>query len=148
MTWGTCYKSNGNTLNNIYSELPPLMSDQRLFTSYDPNYETNETFMEKNNITSNYEYRQYLTQNADSIMEENRQNVCNDSGICVFSQTGFKQRNKEGKYLYSGHSDTTRPYGYEDSNMKSKYVSEKALESRMSAPILNQQQLLQYPRSK
>lgn len=148
MTWGTCYKNNGNTLNNIYTELPAIMNDQRIFTSYDPNYEANEEYMKNNNIHSNYEYRQYLTKHADEIMEENRRNACNDCGICVFSQTGFTQRNKEGKYLYKGHSDTTRRYGYEDSDMKSKYVSEMALESRMSAPILNQQQLLQYPRSK
>ena len=139
--------SSKNGLNNKYSEIAPFMSDARLFTEYDPNYETNDRFMVQHNIESNYQYRQYLIQNGMEILNMNRQNACNNTGRCVFHENAFKQRNPEGKYLYKGHSDETKPYGYENSDMKEKYISSSGLQSRLAAPIMNQQDLLKTPRA-
>ena len=136
-----------NGFNNKYSELAPFMSDSRLFTSYDPNYETNDNFMEKNNIQTNYDYRQFLIHNANEIIDNNNKEHCMNVGTCRFSMEPYSERNPEGKYLYKGHSDQHKPYGYETSDMKEKYVSRDALQSRLAAPILNQQDLLSYPRN-
>ena len=37
MSWSTCYSGS----NNIHKNMPPLMSDSRQFTNFDPNCEAN-----------------------------------------------------------------------------------------------------------
>jgi hypothetical protein len=133
------YSNKGLGFNNKYSDFAPLMSDSRMFTAYDPHYENNDKYMEKNNIETNYDYRQYLIQNADKIIKENQQTMCDQVGVCRFSSEPYVQRNPEGKYLYKGHSDKNQPYGYESSDMKDTYVQKSARQSRMAAPIMSQQ---------
>lgn len=133
------YSNKGLGFNNKYSNYAPLMSDSRLFTSYDPHYENNDKFMEQHHIETNYDYRQYLIRNADKIIEDNQRTMCNQVGVCRFSTESYTQRNPEGKYLYKGHSDKTQPYGYETSDMKKTYVEKSARQSRMAAPIMSQQ---------
>ena len=83
MSWGTCYSGS----NNIYHDFPPLMNDERIFTSYDPNNEINERIMEQQNIKSNYDYRMFLTRNGNNIIKKNQYNSCNQCGFCQFGDT-------------------------------------------------------------
>ena len=53
----------------------PGMQDARCFTSYKPNCELNLKMKSLNNIKTNGEYRQFLQQNADSIMNQ-MQTMC------------------------------------------------------------------------
>ena len=64
-----CYK----TSNNKYFNAPPLMSDGRHFTDYRPSCIVNTMLKINNKLTNSYEYRKYLTQNADKIINQNRQ---------------------------------------------------------------------------
>lgn len=127
--------------NNAYDSFPPLMSDSRLFTHYEP---INNSIIEKNNIKSNYEYRQFLMKHGDSIRVDNKKNACDQTGYCQFqTQTDF-----HNKYLYKGLSDTTQPYGYETSDLKANYISSQSLNSRLYAPIMTQDKLLRSFRDK
>ena len=135
---GTCYSGT----NNTYTSAPPLMSDKRMFTYYDPNNTLNERVMTENNIQTNYEYRQYLTKHGDTIVRQNQEDACNECGGCPYSETN-KQMNSEGKYLFKGSSDLTIPYGYEASDMKSYYLDKQSLDSRMHTSVLTQGQLMQ-----
>jgi hypothetical protein len=63
-----CYK----TTNNKYFNCPPRMSDGRQFTDYRPTCDVNNLIASNNNLVSSYDYRQYLIQNADKLMDINR----------------------------------------------------------------------------
>lgn len=141
--WGTCYSGS----NNLHFDAPPLMSDRRAFTSYDPNNETNERIVKENNIKSNYEYRQFLIQNGEKIIKGNQTGACNMCGFCQYG-TSYQSRNKEGKYMYKGSSDTHMPYGYELTDLKADYLERQALQSRMDASVVSQQELLFLTRAK
>lgn len=55
----------------------PGMSDGRCFTTYMSNCELNKRIMTSSN-TSNNDYRAYLQQNAETLMQ-NTNKVCSDS---------------------------------------------------------------------
>ena len=140
--WGTCYSGS----NNLHFDSPPLMSDQRAFTSYDPNNELNEVIIKEHQIKSNYDYRQFLIANGEKIIKNNQLSTCNMCGFCQYGPA-FQSRNKEGKYLYKGSSDTYTPYGYEMSDLKAEYLERQSLQSRLDTPVLSQQELLHITRS-
>jgi hypothetical protein len=63
----TCNK----TSNNKYFECPALMEDGRAFTDYRPSSDVENMIQYSNNIMSSYEYRQFLINNANKIMDVN-----------------------------------------------------------------------------
>ena len=64
-----CYK----TSNNKYSNAPPLMSDGRHFTDYRPNCLLNNNLQLEANSLNSYDYKVFLTRNAEKIINMNRQ---------------------------------------------------------------------------
>lgn len=140
MSWGTCYSAS----NNIHTDFPALMSDGRIYTSYQSDCKTNNNLIKKENIRTNFDYRQYLTRNANKIMNQNKQSSCNMCGVC---QYGYPLHVQNDKYLFKSIQDNNQPYGYENSDLKNEYLSRQQLQSRLVAPILSQYQTLSYPRS-
>ena len=65
MSWGTCYSGS----NNIHFGYPPIMNDGRNYASWQPGAVINEQIRKDENITTNWQYRKYLTDNADSIIK-------------------------------------------------------------------------------
>jgi hypothetical protein len=63
----TCNK----TSNNKYFDCPALMSDGRAFTDYRQSSQVDNMIQYSNNIMSSYQYRQFLINNADKIMDVN-----------------------------------------------------------------------------
>ena len=62
-----CYR----TSNNKFFTAPPRMADGRHFTDYRPNEFLNNMIIKDNNVEDSYNYRQFLIQNGDKIMELN-----------------------------------------------------------------------------
>ncbi len=137
MSWGTCYGAS----NNIHFDFPPLMSDGRNFANWYPACDINKGIRQKNNITSNYQYRQFLIKNADSIIKKNQRDACDDCCGC-WEQFKKVPSTPESAYLYKSCTDNKRPYGYETSDLKNLYLTSFALQSKMQAPILTQEQYL------
>ena len=142
MSWATCYAGS----NNIHFDYPPLMSDGRNFSNWNPTCAINDKLMDGQGIQTNYQYRQYLIKNADAIIQTNQVAACDQCCKCQYGKNQAK--NQSGKYIYSSCSDASQPFGYETSDLKNMYVSRQALQSRLTAPLLSQQGLLSYPRSK
>ena len=63
----SCYK----TTNNKYFNAPPRMSDGRHFTDYRPSHELNMKISQDNDINDSYEYRQFLIDNGEKLMDVN-----------------------------------------------------------------------------
>jgi len=139
MSWGTCYKGS----NNVHPGFPALMSDGQWATNWEPACAINNELKKQVGISNNYQYRQYLIKHADSIIEKNQKTSCDN---CCACWENFEDRNKtNNKYIFKSCSDQAKPFGYQSSDLKNLYVSSKALESRLVAPIMTQAQMLNLP---
>ena len=63
------------TSNNKYFECPALMSDGRIMTDYRQSDTLNDMIRLNNNVMSSNQYRQFLINNADSIMNINNEYI-------------------------------------------------------------------------
>jgi hypothetical protein len=144
MSWGTCYSGS----NNIYPGFAPLMSDGRNFSNWHPGATINENLKEENNISTNWQYRKFLTNNADKIIRTNQLEACDQCCGCP-ARYGDNQPLSNTPFLYKSCVDKQTPYGYETSDLKNSYLTDYQLQCRMVAPILTQDQYLtdKFPRA-
>jgi hypothetical protein len=141
MSWGTCYKGT----NNIHAGFPALMSDGSWGRDWEPACANNNQLKKSAGISNNYQYRQYLMQNADAIIKKNQTNACEN---CCTCWKNFEDRNKvkcPEKHIYKSTEDNIQPFGYENSDLKNTYVTSQSLQSRLVAPIITQAQMLSMP---
>lgn len=136
MSWGTCYSGS----NNIHFDYPAIMNDGRNFATWVPANEVSENIRTEANIQNNNDYRQYLVNNADNIIKNNQITACDQCCYCAASNVGPAVTNN--KYLYKSCGDSSAPYGYETSDLKNLYLSRNELQSKMMAPIVNQEDIL------
>ena len=129
MSWATC---NGAS-NNIHLNFPPIMNDGRNFANWYPGAVINENIRKNLNVKSDFEYRQYLINNADKIIKNNQFDSCNDCGYCPskFESTDFKVTGKNSPFVFNNQTKNTKPYGYEESDLKNIYLSRNELQSKM-----------------
>ena len=136
MNWGTCYSGS----NNIHFDFPPIMSDGRNFATWQPGDKVNQNLREQNNITTNWQYRKYLQNNADSIIKYNQLSACDECGSCPIIYNESKESNTP--FLYKSCLEKTQPYGYENSDLKSLYLNKYQLQCRLYTPVMTQDQLI------
>ena len=102
MSWGTCYAGS----NNIHFDFPPIMTDGRNYATWQPGAVINENIRKKENIKTNWQYRKYLTQNADSIIKYNQLEACDQCCSCP-AKYGKEQQMSNTPYLYKSCSDNS-----------------------------------------
>ena len=129
MNWTTLYSGS----NNIHENMPPIMSDGRNFSIWLPEETINDNIKKEANITTNWEYRHFLQQNATKIMSEN--------SIGALSESGYNEVKKEisqnTPFLYVNTFDTNKPLvGHSVGDLKSQYLTREQLNARMVAPII------------
>jgi hypothetical protein len=133
----------GYHTNNQYDGFPPLMSDGRVITSsYQPEAVLNNYLIKELGIKSNWEYRQYLTNQAKDVMTYNRIQSANDSGYIRRYVDTNAEKPHSTPYAYPSFVDTSKPVGYETSDLKEIYLSREQLQARMVAPEVTQEQLM------
>jgi hypothetical protein len=130
MSWATCYSGS----NNIHFDYPPLMNDGRAYAGFLQDSVVNEKILQQNNIETNFQYRQFLTQNADTLIRSNQLEACTQCGNAQVWQP--KPPSQCHPFLYQSPHDGRMPYGYENSDLKNIYLSRAQLESRMVAPMI------------
>jgi hypothetical protein len=142
----------GYTVNNRYNGFPPLMADGRaLVASWQPEAETNNLILQRNNIRSNWEYRQYLTNNAPQIMRENFIQSANDIGYYERNATELNEPNYKPvlatsmsrPFLYSSILEQPSHLGNENTDLKMEYLSREQLNAQQYAPVVTQAELIQ-----
>jgi len=92
----SCYK----TGDNKYPDCPARMADGRHFTDYRPNCTINNMLRVQNKVANSYEYRMFLTRNADKIMEINNlyavdRNACKSCDNTMLPEQTMLNCNKE-----------------------------------------------------
>jgi hypothetical protein len=138
MSWGTCYAGS----NNIHSDFPPIMNDGRNFANWQPGAVINEYIREQAKITSNWEYRNYLSKNADAIIKYNQMSACGECCANTVQYGTGKPVSNNSPYMYKSCLDDTKKFGYEDSDLKNLYLTDYALQTRMVTPVFSQSELL------
>jgi hypothetical protein len=152
MSWGTCHSGS----NNIHFDFPPIMTDGRNYANWEPGGALNANIRKKENITTNWQYRKYLTENGNQIIRRNMLEACNQCCACparydsAQSHSATAARNtttpdtttKTTPFLYKSCMESTQPFGYETSDLKDIYLSKYQLESRMVTPVISQDELL------
>lgn len=140
MNWGTCSGS-----NNIHFDFPPIMADGRHYTAWQPASVVSQTIRDQAGIKSNWQYRKYMQDNADSIIKHNQLSSYQE---CTSERAGVHNEEKNNTpFLYKSCVDTSQPYGYETSDLKSLYLTKQQLQCRMYTPVMSQDVLLRagYP---
>ena len=138
MSWGTCYAGS----NNIHSQFPPIMDDGRNYANWQPGAVINEHIRQQANLTTNWQYRNYLSKNADAIIKYNQMSACGECCANTVQYGSGTPVSNNSPYLYKSCLDDTKKFGYEDSDMKNLYLSEVSLQSRMVTPVFSQAELL------
>jgi len=136
----------GYNTNNQYPQFPPMMADGRaVISSWQPESAVNDHLIRKNGIKTNWEYRRYLTEHGYKITERNFKDTCNDTGYHIpMLPELLPSQTANSPYSYASVYDDTRPSGYQDSDLKQQYLTREQLDSRKVAPILTQEQLLNF----
>jgi len=112
------------------------MSDGRIYASWKPDAEVNDKIRRDENIQSNWSYRQYLTQNANKIMKINSQEYCHELNLPYHLNSG-KTPSTNVPFLYRSSFDTSKPgFGYNNSDLKSPYLTREQLQSRIVSPSI------------
>jgi hypothetical protein len=127
----------GYQTNNLYDNFPPFMSDGRPITcSYQPHALLNKKLIDETGIKSNWQYRRYLTANAPDIMKYDYVEAANDIGYYKrYQDTPLPFATP---FNYPSFVDTSKPKGYENSDMKELYLTREQLDARKVAPVVKQ----------
>jgi hypothetical protein len=89
MSNDSCFK----TSDNKFSNCPSRMSDGRAFTDFRPSNYINDLIRADNNISNSLNFRVFLQNNANALMDRNRQVACqiNCCGPCpITGKEGFE----------------------------------------------------------
>ena len=121
MNWSSIYTGT----NNAYSNLPPMMSDGRNFTNLLPDEVINDSIKREAGITSNWDYRRYLQNNASHIIRQNSQSAVAATGL-------IEEPSANIPIIFFGRPKPTYP----PSDLKTNYLSREQLNSRMIAPTV------------
>ena len=132
----------GYQTHNLYKDYPPMMSDGRVISaSFQPEAIVNNNLVKLFGVTSNWQYRQYLTNNADGIIKQNLAETMNDIGyIARYAQA--PETPYRPPYTYNSYLDRTNVPGFEQSDLKELYFSKEELNARKVAPAITQEQLI------
>ena len=132
MSWGTCYSGS----NNIHFNFPPIMTDGRNFSSWQPESIINDRIQQKENINTNWDYRKFMTKNGIEIMKINNQESCIYLGLNTHYNSNQTPSDKV-PFMYSSSMDTRNPgYGYPTSNLKNVYLTREELQAKQFSPSI------------
>jgi hypothetical protein len=125
------------------------MQDGRNFATWQSGATINDNIRKQSGITQNWQYRKYLTDNADKIIKENQIGACDNCGDCrvnINDNTNYQT----SPFIYTSENEKSQPYGYEGSDLKNLYLSKNELQSRQVSPVYTQEQLIKrfFPNSK
>lgn len=134
MSWATCYQG----CNSTYFNYPALMSDGRIWATWQPEAVTNQNIQTQHNLTTNWAYRQYLQHNGDKIASHDTQLACSALGLPVHFSSTTNNPSNNVPFTFRGTFDTATPgFGYCSSDLKNPYLTREQLAMRTVAPNIN-----------
>ncbi len=144
----------GYSTNNVYSGFPPIMSDGRaLIGAWQPESLENDALIRDSGIKSNWDYRQYLQKNAETVVRRNFVESANDFGF--YERGTYESAIGTGSFapsvahastapaIYGSVSEPEHSYGYSQSDLKQAYLSREELAAKKQPITITQAELLQ-----
>ena len=156
----------GYRTNNAYPSFPPKMSDGRsLISSWNPESVFDNAYRKEHEadfrdsaplnanwkdagrlaiggdggaISHNWMYRRYMQKHATELMEANFRETANDTGSAIpFSAGVSSTPPRNAPHSFTSLTDPSRPFGFQESNLKSLYLTREQLNARKYAPVIN-----------
>jgi|688.fasta_scaffold350172_2 hypothetical protein len=122
--------------NNTYYTMPPIMSDGRNYSSWQPESVLNDKIKQDAGINSNWKYRQYLQQNANNIMKFNMMETISNSGNNPYAVDN-KTPSSNVPHLFTSTHDTSSPtFGFNNSDLKRDFMTKQQMSARMVSPSI------------
>ena len=122
--------------NNTYYTMPPIMSDGRNYSSWQPESVLNDKIKQEAGINSNWKYRQYLQQNANNIMKFNMMETISNSGNNPYAVDN-KTPSSNVPHLFTSTHDTSSPtFGFNNSDLKRDFMTKQQMSARMVSPSI------------
>jgi hypothetical protein len=119
--------------NNKYKNFPPIMNDSRsLVSTWKSESEINNKLIKENNIQSNWKYRQFLTKNASSIMENNFSESLKNSG---YDMTTVEKTTYQTPLKFDSLND--RSQTFQNSDLKEIYLTREQLNAKKVAILIS-----------
>jgi hypothetical protein len=118
------------------------MMDGRNYAAWQPGAQISDNIRKQAGITSNWQYRKYMTDNADQIIKINQVEACDQCCACPAQYGAADKKGSNTPFLYKSCADKSQPFGYENSDLKKLYLSKYDLQCRMYTPVMSQDQLL------
>jgi hypothetical protein len=87
-------------MNNIHFDSPAIMTDGRTYSNWQPCAVINENIRKRENIKTNWDYRNYLQSNATSIMSLDQRIACEQSGCTHVNNKISTKTSSDLKQLY------------------------------------------------
>ena len=123
--------------NNTYYTMPPMMSDGRNYSSWQPESVVNNKIKQDAGINSNWKYRQYLQNNANTIMKYNSMETISASGNNPYAVDN-KVASSNVPYMFSSTHDTSKPnFGFNNSDLKQDYLTKQQNGAKMISPSIS-----------
>ena len=122
--------------NNVYYNMPPMMSDGRNYASWQPEAVVNSKIQQQEGLKTNWEYRKYLQNNAQNIMKFNYMDTVNASGNNPNAYLNNQSTSNNPFVFQSTHDKRKPPYGYNNSDLKKNYLTREQLNARMISPSI------------
>jgi hypothetical protein len=134
----------GYDTNNKFSNFPGIMSDGRaVIASWQQEPVINQGLVKDSGVTTNWAYRNFLTHNSQSILDDNLKESYNDVGYYKRFVEPPKEYNQSGSpLLFNSVSDKRKVRDSSDSDLKKLYLSREELEARRVVPSFTQEQLI------
>lgn len=130
-------------LNNQYRDFPPLTNDGRnVSSSWQPGAVVNEHLIQKNNIKSNWEYRRFLTNNANQIRDELFESSLNDTGYSLRNENPKINNVIKSPEFYGSFQDPISHRFARESDLQNVYLSREQLYSKRIVPSVTQDVLI------
>ena len=132
MSWATCYSGS----NNIHFDFPPIMEDGRNYASWQPEAVINKRIQKKEDIKSNWQYRQFMTHNGLDIMKYNHLESCYLLGLPSQTHANSTSSRNVPFTFSSQHDRSQPPFGYNNSDLKNPYLTREQLNARLISPSI------------
>jgi len=116
------------------NQQPIIMEDARFVSNYVPNAFFEKKLQQQNNISSNEEYRQFLVNNATSIMNSNKKIALQQNVDIEFNKVLNKNH---GPFVFDTIHSNKIPQGYESNETKQSYLSRAQLQALQFNKIKN-----------
>jgi len=131
------WSQNYSASHNAHFDFPPVMSDGRIYSSYQPQAVVNDNLRARENIHSNWDYRRYLQTHADEVVRFNSMDAQSALGLPVRPNIDITSTSNV-PFTFKTTSDLSRPsFGYCNSDLKNPYMSREQLQARLVAPSIN-----------